>query len=129
MMVILGVCSRSDSARAEETTRNAMRTKLQYASGALEGLTLSRFELVATNAVLLRDLSMTNAFSITGNPEYRKRSTNYLRSVDRLITAAREQNLERATVAYGEVTRGCIECHKIFRREQFFKSQTETKKQ
>ena len=110
---------------AEQTTRDAMRAKLDYSRGALEGLTLAKFDLVTTNALRLRDLSQTNVFRIIGNPEYLFRTTNFFQSVDRLLEAARVQNLERATTAYGEVVRNCIECHKTFRREQFLKTQSD----
>lgn len=112
--------------RAEETTRAAMRAKLDYARGALEGLTLAKFELVTTNALLLRAHNYTNAFQFLGNPDYASRYTNFVRSVDRLLEAAKAENVERATVAYGEMTRGCIECHKTFRREQHVKSQIDS---
>lgn len=114
--------------RAEESTRVAMRAKLDYARGALEGLTLAKFEVVTTNALLLRAHNYTNVFNFLGNPDYATRYTNFVRSVDQLLAAAKAENLERATVAYGEMTRGCIECHKTFRREQFIKSVNDAQK-
>jgi hypothetical protein len=113
------------SSLAEKETKDLMRQKLNYSQGILEGLTLEKFDLIVTNAALLRNLSVTNVFSMTGNQDYRARSTNFFRSVDSLINAARDQNLERATEAYTHVTRSCVECHKMFRREQFLKSQTD----
>lgn len=108
---------------AEETTRAAMRTKLDLARGALEGLTLAKFDIVATNAQQLRVINYTNAYQLVQNPEYASRTTNFLRSVDLLIATAKTGSLERTTAAYGEMTRGCIECHKTFRREQFLQAQ------
>jgi len=113
------------SSFAEQGTKNFMRQKLNYSQGILEGLTLEKFDLVVTNAALLRNLSVTNVFSMTGNQDYRARSTNFFRSVDTLITAAKGQNLERATEAFTHVTRNCVECHKMFRREQFLRRQTD----
>lgn len=109
--------------RAEETTREAMRGKLDNARGVLEGLTLARFDLVTTNALQLQALNYTNTYVLVQNQEYGFRSTNFLRSVDRVLEAAKAGNLERATAAYVEMTRGCIECHRTFRREQFLKGQ------
>jgi len=102
-----------------------MRQKLNYSKGVLEGLTLEKFDLVVTNAALLRDMNLTNVFSLTRNQDYLARSTNFIRSVDSLISAGKDQNLECATEAYTRVARSCIECHKLFRREQFLKSQTD----
>jgi hypothetical protein len=108
--------------QAEETTRMAMRAKLDHARGVLEGLALAKFDLVTTNALELRAHNYTNAFHFLGNPDYAARYTNFVRSVDRLLEAAKAENLERATAAYGEMTRDCVACHKTFRREQFLKS-------
>lgn len=128
MVGLLGTAAWLVDANAEESTRVAMRAKLDYARGALEGLTLAKFELVTTNALELRAHNYTNAFHFLGNPDYTARYTNFVRSVDRLLDAAKAENLERATAAYGEMTRACVECHKIFRREQFIKSQTGAEK-
>jgi hypothetical protein len=124
MIGLLGTAAGLVHVNAEETTRAAMRAKLDYARGALEGLTLAKFDLVTTNALELRAHNYTNAFHFLGNPDYAARYTNFVRGVDRLLDAAKAENLERATVAYGEMTRACVECHKTFRREQFIKSQT-----
>jgi len=115
----------ADSSLAEKGTQAHMRQKLGYAQGVLEGLTLERFDLVVTNAALLRNMSQTNVFLLTRNQDYLARSTNFVRSVDSLIAAAKDQNLAGATEAYMRVARSCVECHKLFRREQFLKSQTD----
>jgi len=118
---------RADPA-SRQVTQESMRRKLDFARGVLEGLTLDRLELVVTNAQALRDLTQTNAYTITGNPNYRAATTNFSRHVDRLIDSAKAGNLQRATEAYHDVTRGCIGCHKTFRPEQFRKAQAEAAK-
>src|ERR1041384_3216754 len=45
---------------AGDVTKNAMRQKLTFAQGILEGLALEKYDLIITNAVQLRDLSQTN---------------------------------------------------------------------
>jgi hypothetical protein len=128
MIGLLGAAVWQTHINAEETTRVAMRAKLDYARGVLEGLTMAKFDLVTTNALQLRAHNYTNAFHFLGNPDYAARFTNFVRSVDRLLDAAKAENLERATLAYGEMTRDCVACHKTFRREQFVKSQEEALK-
>ncbi len=125
MMIALGLVLMwltIELARAEQTTRVAMQRKLGYAQGVLEGLTLGKFDLVLTNSMQLRDFSQTNAFSATRNVTYLESATNFLRRVDALSQAANAQNLERATQAYEDVTRSCIECHAVFRREKSLKA-------
>ena len=116
------------SLKAEETTRVAMRAKLDYARGALEGLTLAKFDRVTTNALQLRAHNYTNAFYSLGNIEYANRYTNFVRSVDRLLEAAKAEDLDRATAAYSLMTRDCIACHRTFRRDQRVKEQAEALK-
>lgn len=126
MMIAFGVALMwltIELARAEQTTRVAMQRKLSYAQGVLEGLTLGKFDLVLTNSAQLRDFSQTNAFSATRNVTYLESATNFLRRVDALSQAAKAQNLEQATQAYEDVTRSCIDCHAVFRREKFLKVQ------
>lgn len=128
LLLMLGALWAANGAiqlNAEETTKAAMRAKLDYARGALEGLTLAKFDLVTTNALQLKAINYTNTFVLVQHPDYAARSTNFLRSVDRLLEAAKAGNLERATAAYGELTRACIACHQTFRREQSLKVQGE----
>ena len=108
---------------AEKGTKESMRKKLNYAQGVLEGLTLQQFDLVVTNATLLRDMNQTNAFSRLKFPLYVACSTNFLHAVNELINAAKSEDLDRATAAYARVTRNCVDCHQTFRREQFVKAQ------
>jgi hypothetical protein len=107
---------------AGDVTKNAMRQKLTFAQGILEGLALEKYDLIITNAVQLRDLSQTNSFFLLGNPDYRQRSTNFFQNVDELVKAAREKQLPNATAAYSRLTESCVECHKSFRREQVVKA-------
>jgi hypothetical protein len=102
-----------------------MRQKLNYAQSILEGITLEKFDLSVTNAVLLRDMSKTNTFLMMRNPDYMQRTTNFQVAVDGLIASAKANDLEAATEAYTRVARACVECHKTFRREQFIRPQLE----
>jgi hypothetical protein len=100
-------------------TQPFMRHKLDYARGILEGLTLERFDLVVTNATWLRSMAVTNSFFMLGNQGYKAAATNFQIRVDALLDAAKEKNSEAATEAYTRVTRGCVECHRQYRIEQF----------
>jgi hypothetical protein len=102
----------------QRSTQPFMRQKLAYANGILEGITLEKFDLVVTNAALLRDMSHTNSFFILGNPEYVTRSKAFQAAVDSLAAAAKDRDSAKATEAYHRVTAGCINCHQAFRREQ-----------
>jgi cytochrome c556 len=49
--------------------------------------------------------------------EYAERSTEFRRSVDAITSAAREKNLDAATLAYVDATMQCISCHKYVRQQ------------
>ena len=105
--------------RKQRPTQPFMRQKLDYARGILEGITLERYDIVTTNAVALRNMALNNFFLTMGNQQYRLAITNFQARVDTLLESAKEKNLDASTEAYTRVVRGCIECHKQFRLEQF----------
>jgi nitrate/TMAO reductase-like tetraheme cytochrome c subunit len=109
--------------RVLKPTQAAMRLKLTYAQGVLEGITLEKFDLIITNAAKLRDMSQTNTFVLVGNRDYQTCRTNFQTSVDALTRAAKEQNSQKATEAYMKMAQSCFDCHKTFRREQFVRGQ------
>jgi hypothetical protein len=112
--------------RVTKPTQMFMRQKLTYAQGVLEGITLEKYDLVATNAAKLRDMSQTNSFVLLRNPEYLNYKTNFQASVDALSVAARAQDNQKATEAYMKMAQSCVDCHKTFRREQFVRAQLVT---
>jgi hypothetical protein len=112
--------------RIVKPTQAAMRLKLTYAQGVLEGITLEKFDLIITNAAKLRDMSQTNAFVLLANQEYLTYRTNFQASVDALTAAAKEQDSQKAAEAYMKMAQSCFECHKTFRREQFIKARPPT---
>jgi hypothetical protein len=102
-----------------ERAQQFMRQKLAYSQGILEGLVLQKYELIATNAVLLRNMNLTNSFLALKNPTYLEKMANFQAQVDNLAQAGKDQNLERATDSYSQMVDSCVACHKLFRREQF----------
>lgn len=107
----------------QEAMRAFMRQKLDYSRNILEGITLEKFDLVITNASLLRNMNQTNTFLVSNNPDYARNMSKFQREVDTLLTAAKKNDLDDSTKAYLEVARSCVECHRQFRREQFIKHQ------
>ena len=122
MMLVLSFSLASGLAQKEHPTRAFMRQKLNYSQGILEGLTLEKYDLITSNATLLRNMNLTNAFLALGNHDYLTNVANFQGKVDGLIKAATEKKLENCTEAYSQVVSSCVTCHKEFRREQFLKS-------
>jgi hypothetical protein len=101
-----------------EFSRGYMRQKLAYSQGVLEGLALENFELVTKNGIRIRNMKLTNMLYSVKNPLYVKHLTNYQHSVDRLLDASTDKNLDRATRAYLGVLQSCVECHRDYRTDQ-----------
>lgn len=112
------VCGQESPQEHRAKSHQFMRQKLTYSQGVLEGLVLERFELISTNAILLCNMNLTNAFVRLQNQDYSRNVRNFQARVDRLRKAAYERNLKDASTAYLKVAESCVACHKSFRREQ-----------
>ena len=95
--------------------REFMRPKLLHSQKVLEGLTLANFDLIAKNAQDLSLLSQESGFRVLQTPDYLHEAQEFRRIADRLTTAARDKNLDGATLAYMELTLTCVQCHKHVR--------------
>lgn len=115
----LALAASNGQVQKDRTTQEFMRRKLVYADGVLQGLTLEKYDMVLTNAIRLRSMNMTNAFVRLGNAQYQEQIQKFQKSVEALAGSAQEANLEHATAAYMKVIESCVDCHKVFRREQF----------
>src|SRR5947207_8871200 len=82
------------AAEKQRPTKAFMRQKLVYSQGILEGLTLEKYDLVITNATLLRNMNFTNAFTKSADPFYAKSLTDFQTRVDVVIKGARNKLLE-----------------------------------
>lgn len=104
--------------RQPNQVRDFMRAKLVHSERVLEGLTLQDFDLVAKHAQELSLLSQAAQWQVLQTPEYLHRSQEFRRIADRLTAAARDKNLDGATLAYVELTMECVQCHRYVRGNQ-----------
>src|SRR5215471_15834609 len=75
--------------KREHPTQPFMRQKLNYSQGILEGLTLEKYDLIVSNATLLRDMNLTNIFLRVRFPDFIQSISNFQSKVDGLISAAK----------------------------------------
>ena len=104
--------------RRRAETQTFMKVKLAWSQGILEGITLEKFDVVSRNAIRMRDMTQSNQWFVSKQPDYMARTTNFQQSVDALYLAAVDKNLDAATEAYLKVTRSCVECHRLVRTDQ-----------
>ncbi|QDU92631.1 hypothetical protein [Lignipirellula cremea] len=98
------------------TTKVFMQVKLVHAQEVLEGLVTEDYDMIAKSANQLALLSQDAQWHVLQTPEYTRRSEEFRREIDLLTEAAREKNLDRATLAYVKVTFHCVDCHKYVRK-------------
>ena len=94
-----------------------MRMKLAYTKEVVEGLALSNFDSIATNAQKLNLMSLESTWNAVQSREYGTLSGEFRASVNRLRDSATSRNLDGTTLAYFEVTLNCVRCHRYLRHQ------------
>jgi cytochrome c556 len=101
--------------KTSRATKEFMREKLALAQRVLEGVTMEDYALIESRAKRLSAMSQEAPWQVLENPEYTQHSLTYRRQADALVRAAKEKNLDGATLAYVRLTMSCVDCHKFVR--------------
>lgn len=95
-----------------------MRQKLEFAKEMLDGLATEDFEKIDKNAKLLKKLSIAAEWEVPTMPnatEYIAETNEFQRDCDAAVKAAKDKNIDGATLAYVRMTTTCVSCHKYVR--------------
>jgi cytochrome c556 len=71
--------------------------------------------LIARHSQAISLLCLDEQWAVLKTPEYQERSNEFRRNVDAITNAARQKNLEAATLGYVNATLNCVSCHKYVR--------------
>jgi len=93
-----------------------MRLKLEPAKGALEGIALADFAMIAKNASTIRNLMLDESWMVIQSDDYRRQSNEFRTIIEQLQKAAEDKNVDRATLAYVQMTIRCVQCHELLRK-------------
>jgi hypothetical protein len=120
LALVGAICAFSARAQEERTgSRSAfMRQKLEFAKNVLEGLTVENYDLIEKNAKGLKRLSTASEWEVASIPnveEYLPYTTEFQRLCDEMIKAAKDKNIDGATLGYVRLTTNCVNCHKYVR--------------
>ncbi|HVC95778.1 MAG TPA: hypothetical protein VND64_18945 [Pirellulales bacterium] len=96
-----------------------MRMKLDHSQKVLEGLVVEDYKLIAHHSNQMALLVLDENWMVLQTPEYRHHSADFQMVANRLTEAAREENLDGATLAYVDLTMSCVNCHKYTRGARF----------
>jgi len=114
--VVTGWCVASGDGQ-DDTKRAFMRAKLNHAQRVLEALALEDYQGMAHHAEQLRLLSLDSNWQVLSTEQYVRHSADFRRSAGSLANAAEKRNLDRALLAYYQMTHSCIECHRHVRED------------
>jgi hypothetical protein len=103
-------------AEKESGVKTAMRQKVAYSQQVLVGITLEDYGLIAKNAEKLVELSNKTNWYSRQVPEYELFLNEFRRNAQELMKAGQQKNLDAASLAYGQMTLSCVNCHKFIRQ-------------
>lgn len=92
-----------------------MKQKLAASQNILGGLTKPDYEAIEKNAQSMIAVGYLENWIRAETPGYQLMLRDFEFANKSLVLAAREKNLDGATVAYMQLTLTCINCHKIVR--------------
>jgi tRNA(Met) C34 N-acetyltransferase TmcA len=101
--------------KRNRAAREFMRDKLELSQQVLEGLATENYDLIISKGTRLSAMSKEADWRVFENPDYDQQSVVFRRHVDSLVKAARDKNLDAATLAYVRMTMSCVDCHKLVR--------------
>jgi len=111
-MTLVSLPAPSKRSRA---SKDFMRAKLQLSQQVLEGLATEDYKLILAKGTRLSAMTKEADWRLFDNPDYDQQSLAFRRQVDALLRAAKDENLDAATLAYVRLTIGCVDCHKLIR--------------
>jgi hypothetical protein len=92
-----------------------MRQKLAATQNILAGLTKGDYDTIQTNAQSMLVVGYLEKWVRADTPGYQNMMKDFEYANKSLTLAAREKNLDGATLAYVQLAISCVNCHKIVR--------------
>ena len=118
LVFVLGAAAAAQDGAESTNLKGFMRIKLNYSKNVLEGLTEADFEGIAKNAQLLAAISQDASWRVLQTTEYNEQSKAFRSNAMMLRDAARQKDLDTASVAFMALTSKCVQCHKYVRGDR-----------
>ena len=115
-LLLTGTKSTYAQAEKESGVKGAMRQKVACSQQLLVGITLEDYGLIVNNAKKLVELSNKTNWYSRQVPEYELFLNEFRRNAQELMKAGQQKNLDAASLAYGQMTLSCVNCHKFIRQ-------------
>lgn len=114
-LAVVGALWWNTANAADATTVEVMRQKLTYAQDILRGISLEDYAAIESSARKLKQLSQATGWFARQTPEYELFTAEMRRQTDALERAAKNKNIDAATLGYFQLTVSCVSCHKYLR--------------
>lgn len=95
--------------------QSVMERKLQHSQNLLNGLALKDFDKINKEADALIAVRKEATWKINETEQYLRHSNAFDDQLQRIKKAAKEKNLDGATLAYLDLTLTCVKCHETLR--------------
>ena len=120
LLVVAGAWARPQETRQPKEPKSfasvGMKIKLDFSKEILGDLATADFEKISKNAKAMQGLNSVEQFARGDSPNYKTHLRVFQLATNELAAAAKEENLDRATLAYTQMTINCVTCHKEIRR-------------
>ena len=101
----------------DEKTKSSvwMKQKLSASQNILAGLTKEDYKAIEKNAQSMLVVGYLEKWVRSDIPGYQRMLKDFEYANKALKLAAREKNLDGATIGYIQLTMSCVQCHKLIR--------------
>ena len=100
---------------SKDQINSVMQRKLEYAQELLQALATEDYEKISKNSQALNLLSLESAWNTIVTEEYLKQSNSFRNALEAMRDGAKDENIDRATLGYVDMTIRCVECHKYLK--------------
>ena len=97
---------------ADRQTEKTMEAKLLYSKALFEGIVTEDYKQVENNAKKLHALSQSADWRIRQTTEYQRFTREFARQAKSIEKAAKNKNIDAATLGYLQMTMSCVNCHR-----------------
>ena len=115
LIAVAGLPATLVQPKRNRAAKEFMRDKLELSQRVLEGVATEAYDPIVASGTRLSAMTQEADWRRIHNPDYDQQSLAFRRQVDALVKAAKEKNLDAATLAYVRMTMSCVECHKLVR--------------
>lgn len=100
-----------------------MRSKLVHSQRILEAVVTSNWTLLDEQSRELERITQNPAWTVLQFPEYARHSAAFVRAAADLQDAARQRDLEGASLGFVALATSCVSCHRYLARARIVAGQ------